>query len=48
MLNSIDELKSLGVLMVNSHFDYGNGMGHTSLNKRSLVSHFKMHCKSNF
>lgn len=37
MPNSLDELKSLGVLMVNSHFDYGNGYhGSMYLNPHGL------------
>lgn len=37
MPNSLDELKSLGVLMVNSHFDYGNGYhGSVYLNPHRL------------
>lgn len=37
MPNSLDELKSLGVLMVDSHFDYGNGYhGSVYLNPHGL------------
>src|SRR6185295_9655250 len=40
MANSLDELKSLGVLMVDSHFDYGNGYhGTMYCNPHGLFQH---------